>query len=56
MNVDRIRALLEEAARYFDAGEEYAHHARRPVAAALKEINSQQKERRWNPSSPKLSP
>lgn len=40
----RIAALLESALNDFDAGEAYAHHARRPVAKALQIINQQPKE------------
>lgn len=46
----RVEALLRSALADLDAGEAYAHHARRPVAQALQELTDLRKEQQqpWN--------
>lgn len=40
----RLAALLEDALESLEAGEAYAHHARRPVEKALQEVRRIQKQ------------
>lgn len=44
IDLRRVVALLESATRDFEAGDMYAHHARRPVEKALQELKQLQKQ------------
>lgn len=54
-DLGRVEALLRDALESLEAGEQYAHHARRPVAKALQQITQLRKEPPWNSSSQKPS-